>query len=411
MITSSTLNFDEILVSQEFIKNPYPVLQEMREENPVYWSESVGGWILTRYDDIIASFKDTDSYSNENRLGRAVEYLPPEKRCKFKPFEDHYATKSLLHSDPPDHTRLRSLVVKEFTPTVVEQMRPRIQEVVNSLIDSVSQNKVMDIVTQFASPLPVGVIAEILGVPSSDRHLFRKWADEMLAFQGVNKPSEVELLRAQNALIEMRPYIRDMIEQRRQTPKADLMSKFVAVEATGERLTEGELINTCVTLFVAGHETTVSLIANTIYSLLSNQEQLKILQQNPDLLAGTIEESLRYESPVSRQSRYMKADAELGGKHLKKGQMLFQMLNAANRDPAYFTDPDKFDIKREKNRHIAFGQGTHFCVGATLARTEGFIAVGTLIKRLPNLRLVDLKPDWDIQKRNSRVLKSLRVCW
>jgi cytochrome P450 len=409
MNPSSTLELDETLVSQEFTKNPYPILRQMREENPVYWSEAVGAWILTRYDDIIATFKDTESYSNENRLGKAVVYLSPEKRLKFKPFEDHYATKSLLHSDPPDHTRLRALVVKEFTPTVVEQMRPRIQEVVNGLIDAVNENGEMDIVTQFASPLPVGVIAEILGVPACDRHLFGKWADELLAFQGVNKPSEVDLLRAQNALIEMRPYIRNMIEERRQTPKADLMSKFVAAEATGQRLTEGELINTCVTLFVAGHETTVSLIGNTIYSLLSNPEQLKLLQQNPDLLAGTIEESLRYESPVSRQSRYMKMDAELGGKHIKKGQMLFQMINAANRDPAYFAEPDKFDIRRERNRHIAFGQGAHFCVGATLARTEGCIAVGTLIKRLPNLRLVDPKPDWDIEKRNSRVLKSLLV--
>jgi cytochrome P450 len=200
-----------------------------------------------------------------------------------------------------------------------------------------------------------------------------------------------------------------MINERRKQPRRDLMSKFAAAEAAGGRISESELINTCVTLFTAGHETTLSLISNTIYTLLSHPEQLQLLRNNPELLKSTIEESLRYESPVSRQARLMKADAELAGQRLKKGQMVFQMLNAANRDPAYFTSPDKFDIRRENNRHLAFGQGAHFCVGSTLARAEGFIAIGTLIQRFPNLRLTNPNPDWDVQKRNSRVLKSLPV--
>lgn len=409
MITIVPPKFDELLVSREFIRNPYPILRQMREEAPVYWSESIGGWILTRYDDIIASFKDTDHFSNEGRLGKAVEYLPPEKRCKYKGFENHYATKGLLHSDPPDHTRLRSLVVKEFTPTVVEQMRPRIQQVVDDLISAVEKRGQMDVVPDLAAALPVGVIAEILGVPPSDRHYFKKWTDQILGFQGVNKPSEQDLSNAQDGLMEIRPYLTNMIQERRTQPRQDLMSKLVAVESTGQRLAESELINTCVTLFTAGHETTLSLISNTIYTLLSNPDQLELLRNNPQLLAATIEESLRYESPVSRQTRLMKEGREFGGQQIQKGQMVFQMLNSANRDPAYFTDPDKFDICREKNRHIAFGQGIHFCVGATLARAEGSIAIGTLIKRLPSLRLVSPEADWDTGKRNSRVLKSLHV--
>ncbi len=381
----------------------------MREEEPVYWSDSIGGWILTRYDDILVSFKSTESFSNENRLGQAIAFLPPEKRANYKPFSDHYATKSLLHSDPPDHTRLRGLVTKEFTAGVVEQMRPRIQEVVDGLIDAVEKKGEVDVVTELAKPLPIGVIAEILGVPPSDRHLFGIWADDLLAFQGVNKPSEEDLGRAQKTIMEMRPYITAMIEDRRRNPRKDLMSKFVAAEASGERLTETELVSTCVTLFVAGHETTLSLIANTLFLLLSHPEQLRLLRENPDLLAPAIEESLRFESPVSRQPRKMKADTELGGKLLKKGQMAFQMLNSANRDPAYFTDPETFNIRREKNRHMAFGQGIHFCVGAVLARTEAFVAIGTTLRRLPNLRLVHPEPDWDVRKRNSRVLNSLRV--
>jgi len=402
-------NFEELLVSPEFVANPYPLLARLRQEEPVYWSDGIGGWLLTRYDDILISFKQTTHYSNENRLGKAVEYLPPERRAKFKPFEDHYATKGLLHSDPPDHTRLRALVTREFTVMIVEKMRPRIQEVVDGLLDAAEKNGRMDVVPDLAAALPVQVIAEILGVPPPDRYLIRKWTDHILRFQGVNKPSEADLSRAQDALMEMRAYIKSMINERRRQPCGDLMGKFVAAESEGQRLSEAELINTCVTLFTAGHETTLSLISNTIYTLLANSDQYELLRHDPGLLESAIEESLRYESPVSRQSRLMKDNTELAGKKLKKGEIVFQMLNAANRDPAYFADPDKFDVQRKKNRHIAFGQGIHFCVGAALSRAESTIAVGTALKRFPNLRLVDDKPDWDVSKRNSRVLRSLPV--
>jgi cytochrome P450 len=402
-------NFEELLGSPEFVANPYSVLHRLREEEPVYWSEGIGGWLLTRYDDILVSFKHTAHFSNENRLGKAVEYLPPEKRANFKRFEDHYATKGLLHSDPPDHTRLRALVTKEFTVTIVEKMRPRMQQVVDGLLDAAEEKGQTDVVPDLAAALPVAVIAEIMGVPFSERHLIRKWTDDILRFQGVNKPSEEDLSRAQDALMEMRQHIKDMIAERRRALRGDLMSKLVAAESDGQRLSEAELINTCVTLFTAGHETTLSLISNTIYTLLANADQFHLLRENPALLESAIEESLRYESPVSRQSRLMKMDTELAGKKLKKGEILFQMLNSANRDPAYFTGPDKFDIQRTKNRHIAFGQGIHFCVGAALSRTEAFIAVGTTLKRFPKLRLVDDRPDWDVSKRNSRVLRSLLV--
>jgi cytochrome P450 len=402
-------NFEELLVRPEFVANPYPVLARLREEKPVYWSDAIGGWLLTRYDDILVSFRQTAQYSNENRLGKAVEYLPPERRAKFKRFEDHYATKGLLHSDPPDHTRMRALVTREFTVTIVEKMRPRIQEVVDGLLDDAEKRGQMDVIPDLAAALPVAVISEILGVPPPDRHLIREWTDHILRFQGVNKPSEEDLIRAQDALMGMRAYIQSMIEERRRQPRTDLMGKFVAAESEGQKLSQAELINTCVTLFTAGHETTLSLISNTIYTLLANQEQYQLLRKDPALLESAIEESLRYESPVSRQTRLMKGDTELAGKKIKKGEIVFQMLNSANRDPAYFTDPEKFDIQRQKNRHIAFGQGIHFCVGAALSRTESTIAVGSALKRFPNLRLVDEKPGWDVSKRNSRVLKTLPV--
>lgn len=402
-------NIDEQLVSADFMRDPYPLLRQLREEEPVYWSDAIGGWLLTRYDDIVASFKNTGAFSNENRLAKTVDYLSPEKQSAYKIVVDHYATKGLIHADPPDHTRLRGMVNQEFTPKVVEQMRPRIQEVVDSLLDAVASKGEMDVVADLATALPVGVIAEILGVPPADRHLMRQWTDDLLAFQGVNKPSETDLARAQHGLQEIRPYIQGMIEERRRQPRQDLMSKFVALESAGERLSEAELISTCVTLIIAGHETTLSLISSAIYTLLAHPDQNHLLRENSELLDSAIEETLRFESPVSRQARLMKDDAQLGDKRLKKGEIVFQMLNAANRDPEYFVDPDRFDIQRTKNRHIAFGFGAHFCVGAQLARTEASIAVGTAFRRFPKLHLTGDQPDWDLGKRTSRMLRTLPV--
>lgn len=399
----------EALVSPEFLADPYPVLRMLREEDPVHWSDAIGGWVLTKYDDILQTFKRTDIYSNEGRLGRAVEYLPAELRSRLTAFEDHYRTKGLLHSDPPDHTRLKLLVQKAFSPRMIDSMRPRIQGIVDELIDAVLPTGQMEVIEDLAFALPVAVLATIMGVPRGDSAKFRTWADSLLAFQGVNKPSMAVLEHAQATLIEVRGYLRSLIQMRRREPGEDLVSELVAVEQEGEKLTEDELINTCVTLLVAGHETTTSLIGNGLFLLLEHPEQWQLLKDEPQRLPEAIEEILRFESPVARQPRLVKQDTELGGKQVKKGQMVFQMLNAANRDPDYFDRPDVFDITRPKNRHLAFGQGVHFCIGAPLSRAEGFLVFQTIVERLPNIRLVDAEPEWDLGKPNSRVLKTLRV--
>jgi cytochrome P450 len=409
MATTFLATVDDLLVSREFMEDPYPILHRLREEDPVHWSHSIGGWILTRYDDMVTTFKDVSHYSNEGRLAKAVEYLPPETRVRFKAFEDHFRLKSLIHSDPPDHTRLRGLVTKAFTPRVVEAMRPRIQAITDQLLDAVQADGRMDVVKDLGIPLPVTVLAEIFGVPKSDLSLFKSWADDILAFQGVNKPA-VELLdRSQKGMLEIRAYMRELVKEKRRQPGEDLLSQLVAAESEGDRLSETELVNSSITLLVAGHETTTSLIGNGIYTLLRHPDQWQLLRNDPSLLTSAIEEILRYESPVARQPRLMKQDAEMDGKQIRQGQMVFQMLNAANRDPAYFTDPDRFDIRREKNRHIAFGLGNHFCVGAALARTEGQIVFSAVLKRLPRLQLVDEKPHWDLLKLNSRMLVTLPV--
>jgi cytochrome P450 len=356
---------------------------------------------------VVTTFKDVSRYSNEGRLARVVEYLPAESRAKFKIFEDHFRQKSLIHSDPPDHTRVRGVVTKALTPRLVEATRPRIQAIADELLDSVQHDGRMDVMKDLAIPLPVTVLAEIFGVPKSDLSLFKGWADDLLAFQGVNKPPEAVLERSQKALVQIRAYMAGLIAERRRQPREDLLSALVAAE--GGALSETELLYSCITLLVAGHETTTSLIGNGIYTLLRNADQWRLLQNDRSLLTSAIEEMLRYESPVARQPRLMKQDAEMGGKQIRKGQMVFQMLNAANRDPAYFTDPDQFDIRRRPNVHMAFGVGVHFCVGATLARAEGQIVFLTVLERLPGLRLVEDKPNWDIEKANSRMLKSLPV--
>ncbi len=406
---TSNPEFERLLTDPEHLADPYPGLERLQREAPMYWSEAVGGWVVTRYDDVLVTFKDTARYSNEGRLSKATAYLPPERRARYGAFEEHFSHKSLLHSDPPDHTRMRALITRELNAKVVDLIKPQIQDVVDQIIDEALARGTMDVAAELASALPIRVIARILGVPESDHHLFRIWADDLLAFQGVNRPSEEALERAQGAVIQMRPYVRRMLDDRRQRPQDDLITKFAAAEAEGGRIAEEELISTCVTLFVAGQETTLSFIANSIWALLSHPSELARVQADPSLLACALEESLRFESPVSRQPRLLKDDVVLHGIQMRRGEMVFQMVNAANRDPALFPNPHRFDAGRQPNRHIAFGHGIHFCVGALLARSEALIAVGTALRRMPNMRLVDPAPDWDIEKRNSRVLRTLKI--
>lgn len=409
MPNTSLTALDEKLVSAEFLDDPYPILRQLRREEPVYWSESIGGWVLTRYDDMVPTFKDVAHFTNFGRFAKAVEYLPADARAKLAPFENHYRQKNLLQSDPPDHTRLRALIVKVFNANSVEAMRPMIRRVVNEVIDAVEPHGQMDVIRDLAFPLPFSVLGGIMGVPNTDQDRVKFWADELLAFQGVNRPPVAVLERSQSALLAMRSYLTDLVNEKRRHPGEDMISQLVAVEAEGTRLTEQELVSTCVQMLGAGHETTTSLIGNGLYLILSHPEQWQKLRLNPALLNSAIEEMLRYESPVARQPRLIKGDVELGGKKMLDGQVAFQMLNAANRDPDYFADPDRFDIERQNNKHIAFGMGIHFCVGAGLARTEAQEVFRLIMERLPNIRLVSEKPVWDRHKPNSRMLQALPV--
>ena len=401
--------FDRYLVSPQFVADPYETLQRMQREAPIYWSDSVGGWLVTRYDDIMPTFRNTKDYSNEGRLGRAAGHLSASDREKLGVFEAHYKTKGLLHSDPPDHTRLRRFTGKAFSPSRIEGIRPNIAKVTASLLDNCANQGGMEVVHDLAGALPVAVLSELMGVPASDQYLLQRWTDQLLGFQGINKPDLDLLLAAQSAIVEIREYLGELLQVRRKDPGSDLLSAFVMSETEPHGLSEPEIINTCQTLLVAGHETTTSLIGNGLALLLGDRAQWQRLVDDRSLVRSAIEEVIRYESPVARQPRRVTQAVQMGDVALGEGDMLFQMLNAANRDPSHFENPDEFRVDRSPNQHVGFGFGAHFCIGAPLARAEGEVAFMALLERFPKLQMDDPVLAWDSSKANSRVLKSLAV--
>jgi cytochrome P450 len=314
---------------------------------------------------------------------------------------------SMLDRDPPDHTRLRGLASKAFTPRVVEALRPRIQQIVDDLLAGVEPRGGMDLIEEFAYPLPVIVICEMLGVPVEDHERFKGWSlDLARGLDSVLLGPDSEVARRSGAAREaLTEYFRGLIGTRRVSPRADLLSALIAAEEAGDRLTEHELLATCILLLVAGHETTVNLIGNGTLALLRHPDQLRRLRENPGLIAGAVEELLRYDGPVQRTARTPTADVVIGGRTIGKGEIVMPFLGAADRDPAQFPDPDRLDIARSDNRHVAFGWGIHFCLGAPLARVEGQIAIGTLVHRLPKLALATDTPEY----RPSLTLRGLHA--
>ena len=371
--------------------NPYPLYRQLREQDPVHRSELMDGWVLTRYDDVVAVLKDArfsaDRRKARNRFAQQAvamqEQAGPLARAN-----------TMLSSDPPDHTRLRGLVSKAFTLRVVETMRPHIQEIVDELLDAVQESGRMDIIQDLAYPLPVIVIAEMLGIPPAQRDTFKRWSDDLVATFGGPMVSPETLERGRLSAEEMGEYFHGVIEERRREPKDDLLSGLIAAEERGEALSEEELIATCMLLLAAGNETTTNLIGNGMLALCRNPEQLEKLRADPSLTESAIEEFLRYDGPVQGTGRVATEEIEIGGQMMEEGQLAFCMLGAADRDPAQFADPEELDITRQDNRHIAFGFGIHFCLGAPLARMEAQIAFPTLLRRMPNLRLDTEEPEW-----------------
>jgi cytochrome P450 len=373
------------LYGDEFRAATYETFAEMRERDPVLLQAGIDGetmiWFVTRYDDAVAVLMDDVRFTRDPARGFSSERYAAY--TAETPEALRFIEDNMLNKDGEDHRRLRRLVTKAFTPRMVEQLRPRIQEIADGLTDAVEPRGTMDLVEDFAFPLPITVIAELLGIPAGQRASFRRWSNAMVtpAFT----PEDVERLGEQAG--EFVAYLRQLFERRRADPGADLVSALLQAEEEGDKLSEQELFGMVALLIIAGHETTVSLIGNAVLALLQHPERGAELEDDPSLIGPAIEELLRYDSPVERTlNRWATEDVELGGKTIKRGESVIVILGSADRDPARFADPDELDFARE-DKHIAFGRGSHYCLGAPLARLEGEIAVATLLRRLPGLRL------------------------
>ncbi|SRR6266545_2161453 len=395
-MASTEVEFNPFL--PEFHANPYPFYHRLRAADAVHQTP-MGLWVLTRYDDVVTALRDP-RFGREGFEQMLAAVYGDDTTNASRP-------RSMLFRDPPDHTRLRGLVSQAFTPRVIERMRSHIQEIVDRLLDRVQNAKAMDVIEDLAYPLPVTVICEMLGVPTEAHAGIRQWsADIARSLDAIGMPSDEGVVkRGRLARQAMLDYFRGIIPERRQNPRDDLLSLLIAAEEQGDKLTEGELLITCNLLFVAGHETTVNLIGNGLFALLNHPDELDKLRENPTLIPSAVEELLRYDSPVQRTARITSTDVELDGRKIAKGSMVIAAIGAANRDPAHFPDPDRLDITRRDNRHIAFGFGIHFCLGAPLARLEGQIAIGTLLRRMPWLKLATSAPEW----RESSTLRGLKT--
>ncbi|WP_376796068.1 cytochrome P450 [Thermogemmatispora sp.] len=368
----------------EYLANPYPLYHRLREHDPIYWDEEMHAWVLTRYADVVAVLRDPRFSSAWGTLETA--WMPEELRPRLEPAL-RAVSRQMLFLDPPDHSRLRGLVARAFTPRMVESLRPRVQRLVDELLDALQAQERMEFVADFAYPLPAIVIAEMLGVPPEDRSQFIVWTRDFGRLLDGSNLSFEELLQTLDGIAEFLAYFRRQIEQRRSAPRDDLLQALIMAEEQGDRLSEEELLGNCVLLLAAGHGTTTHLLGNGLYALLQHPEQLQLLRDNPSLAATAVMELLRYDSPVQLTSRRLKTDVDWAGRRFKAGDEVLTVLGAANRDPEQFPDPDRLDLRRADNRHVAFGHGPHFCLGAPLARLEAEVAFTTLLRRLPGLHL------------------------
>jgi cytochrome P450 len=370
--------------SAEFKADPYRFYARLRAEAPVHRVALPGklpAWLIARYDDVAAALKDerlVKDRSNAARPGEPVRQ--PWMPAMFRPL-----TRNMLDLDPPDHTRLRALVQRAFSPRLVEQISTRIESVTGQLLDAAADRVgSVDLIRDYALPLPTTIIAEMLGVPSEDRERFHGWSKQIVAAS----PSGWGMLAAIPSVMAFMRFIRRLIRRRRADPRDDLTSALVQAEEAGQKLSEDELLAMIFLLLIAGHETTVNLIGNGTLALLRHPDQLEKLRSEPRLMKTGVEELLRYDSPLETATeRFAHEDIRVAGTTIPRGELVYAVLASANRDQSQFPNPDALDVTREPNRHLAFGFGIHYCLGAPLARLEGQIAIAALLRRSPDLRL------------------------
>lgn len=389
------------LTSSAFKHEAYDIYKELREFHPAYplsLGEQNQGWLITRYEDAASLLKDA-------RLMKNIENVFSEKEKIKVPISlenRELLRKHMLNSDPPDHNRLRPLVQKAFTPQIISQLKNRIQHIADTLLNKVEHNHSMNCIEDYAFPLPIMVISEMLGIPLEDQSKFRVWSQAI-----IDTPHTSDDIQENNQKLgEFAEYIQCLVDKKREHPENDLISALIKVESEGTKLSASELYSTITLLIVAGHETTVNLITNMMFALLEHPIQLQELRQNPDLIDSAIEESLRFYSPVELTTlRWTAKSFTLYGQDIKPKDRIIISLASSNRDEKIFQNANVFDITRKNNRHIAFGYGSHFCLGASLARLETKIAISTLLRRMPNIEIKGGKEQ--VKWKGSYLMRSL----
>ena len=375
-----------------FHADPYALYAEMRARDPVLYTDMRGGsWFFTSHADVAAGLKLPELSSA--RADHFLKGLPPDDRPEFEPLAMTLA-RWLLFYDPPRHTRIRKLMARAFTPASVESLRRRSEQITHELLDRVQPSGRMDVLHDLAYELPLRVILDMLGVPADKLSSFTTWSGDIARLLGGAVPTVELARRAARSVREMTDYLRDQVAARRKQPADDILTLLIAAEDDGETLTEDELHAQCVLLLFAGHETTRNLIGNGLLALLRHPDERARLTADPTLIKPAVEELLRYDSPLQAMSRVVTRDFEYAGRTLRRGQMATMFLGAANRDPAQFPEPDRLDITRKDNRHLAFAHGPHVCLGAQLARLEAAVAFTALLARLPGMRLAAERVDY-----------------
>jgi pimeloyl-[acyl-carrier protein] synthase len=385
------------LLEPEVLANPYPLYHKLRSEDPVHWDRFLHTWVVTRYPDVLSvlhSFSADRTPTPEQLTAMGLSGLNPIAKVMVK---------QMLFMDAPAHTRLRGLASAAFTPRRVEVLRGHIQEIADDLLDRVQARGTMDIIADFAAPMPAIVTAEMLGVPTEDHEDLKKWSADFAEMLGNFQHNPDRIPRVLESTNNLTDYFQAAIDKARQHPREGLIQAFMNAEIDGDRLTDEEIVANCIVTMVGGQETTTNLIGNGLLTLMRNPEQLAQLRDDPSLINSAVEELLRYESPSQHTGRIAREDVQIGGRQIGKGQAVMAIMAAANRDPERFPDPDRLILDRSDNKHLAFGWSSHFCFGAPLARMEGQIAFETLLRRLPNLELVPGPLTW----RNNSGLRGL----
>ncbi|MBB3108490.1 cytochrome P450 [Paenibacillus phyllosphaerae] len=376
---------------EELHADPYPFYTALLKEDPLFYIEERGMWVASRYADIQQVLKSPQFI---REIPQEHQGAPsPDVADDWKPIGEMMHHWMLLR-DPPDHTRLRGLVSHGFSPRAMAQLEQQLRHIASDLAADLADSDTPDLITSFAFPFPVIVIAELLGVPSEDRELFKEWSHLIAKLLDVSYQTPAFIQQVRVTVLEMTDYFEKLAEERRRNPQEDLISSMLKSQNEGKPISDAELVATCILLLVAGHETTVNLIGNGIQSLLLHPDQQELLVREPSLIPSAVEEMLRYEPPVQMTGRFIGADVEVSGRLLRKGQHITVLLAAGNRDPEQFADPNRFDIHRSPNRHLSFAAGVHFCLGAPLARMEGEIAASTLLAHYPEMRLAAGKPQY-----------------